>query len=37
MKVECYFVRDVLRGDETTEIRVVFKELLAEALPTGED
>lgn len=35
LKVECSFVRDVLRGDEVNEIRVDVKEVLAEG--AGED
>jgi hypothetical protein len=35
LKVECSFVRDVLRGDEVNEIRVNVKEVLAEG--AGED
>lgn len=35
LKVECDFVRDVLRGDEVNEIRVELKEVLAEG--AGED
>ena len=35
MKVECDFVRDVLKGDEATEIRVELKEVLADG--AGED
>jgi hypothetical protein len=35
MKVECDFVRDVLRGSEVNEIRVVLKEVLADG--AGED
>jgi hypothetical protein len=34
-RVECFFVRDVLRGDETNEIRVVLKERIGEELVEG--
>eukprot|EP00906_Rhabdomonas_costata_P023402 RCo033674 len=36
-KVECAFVKDVLRGDDTTEIRVTLIETLKESFETGED
>jgi len=37
MEVEVWFVQDVLRGDDTTEIRVKFIKKLEDALPAGED
>jgi len=35
--VECTYERCVLRGDEVSEIKVVLKEVLADAIPPGED
>ena len=32
MKVECYFVKDALKGDDTNEIRVVLKEILRDTV-----
>jgi len=37
LRVECKFVRDVLRGDDVSEIRVTLKERIAEEIPVGED
>lgn len=31
MRVDCRFIKDVLNGDEATEIRVTVKEVLADA------
>ncbi|KAJ1454138.1 NO signaling/Golgi transport ligand-binding domain-containing protein [Pelagophyceae sp. CCMP2097] len=32
MRVECYFVRDMLRGDDVNEIRVELKEMIADEM-----
>jgi hypothetical protein len=31
MRVDCRFIKDVLTGDDATEIRVQLKEVLADA------
>jgi len=37
MKVECTFLKCALRGDDTTEIRVLLKEILVDEIPLGDD
>jgi len=37
MSVDAKFVRDTLRGDEVSEIRVTLKEILQEEVPGGEE
>lgn len=37
MNVECWFVSDVTRGDETTEIRVKLLGMLNEDVPVSDD
>eukprot|EP01114_Cavostelium_apophysatum_P018445 TRINITY_DN5703_c0_g1_i2.p1 TRINITY_DN5703_c0_g1~~TRINITY_DN5703_c0_g1_i2.p1 ORF type:complete len:215 (-),score=28.10 TRINITY_DN5703_c0_g1_i2:166-786(-) len=37
MRVECKFVRCVLRGDDASEIKVTLKEMMLEEIPVGDD
>ena len=37
MRVECRFVKDMLKGDDVNEIRVVLKEMLEEERPPDDE
>jgi hypothetical protein len=37
MRVEIEFVKDALRGDDTTELRLTLKELMSDEAPPGDD
>ncbi len=37
LKVECFVKSDQLKGDNSTEIRVKFVEIILDAVPIGED
>lgn len=37
LRVDVSFVKSPLRGDDQSEIRVVFKEYLVDEVPVGED
>jgi len=37
MRVECKYTKCVLKGDESSEIKVTLKEMIAEEIPIGDD
>lgn len=37
MDIKSYFVSDVLRGDDRTEMRVEFVRMIAEEMPVGDE